>query len=349
MHRHLSLYLIAIALVSALLTLPAWAQQPVVGPLIELSRPNAVGSCNTGFNLFGTWPTDDTEEPFVAVNPVHPNNIVAAWIQGPFQDIIAASSFDGGHNWQRVPIPLTVCSGGSYPAAGDPWLSFAPNEDLYAIGLAGTGTSNQILVTKSTDGGLHWSAATLVSGTIDGHPSITADPTDARLVYAIWDGTRRSHGPPSFRVAADVCCENAAVPFARAKPVAMLPGMAGALVWFYLAPDTAQLTAAFFLLQIALNVATGPYQAAIPDHVPLDRRGEASSWMSAWQSLGNAIGLVVVGFINANSRAPNLILPSLTSMRRVSARTSVDLPQPDSPTSPTVSPLLMTKLTLSTA
>ena len=82
MRRHSSLYLIAIALVSALLTLPCLAQQLPVGPLIELSRPNAVGSCNDGFNLFGTWPTDDTAEPFVVVNPAQPNNIVAAWIQG---------------------------------------------------------------------------------------------------------------------------------------------------------------------------------------------------------------------------------------------------------------------------
>ena len=100
MHSHSRLYLIAIALVSALLTPPCLAQQLPVGPLIELSRPNAVGSCNDGFNLIGTWPTDDTQEPFVAVNPVQPNNIVAAWIQGPFQDIIAAVSFDGGHNRQ---------------------------------------------------------------------------------------------------------------------------------------------------------------------------------------------------------------------------------------------------------
>ena len=190
-HGHSSLYLIAIALVSALLTLPCLAQQPPVGPLIELSRPNAVGSCNDGFNLFGTWPTDDTEEPFVAVNPVHPNNIVAAWIQGPFQDIIAAVSFDGGHNWQRVPIPLTICSGGSYLGAGDPWLSFAPNGDLYAIALAAN-TSNELFlfVTKSSDGGLHWSTPTLVSSNLDlpvDHPSITADPTDSsgQLVYAI--------------------------------------------------------------------------------------------------------------------------------------------------------------------
>ena len=205
MHRHSSLYLIAIALVSALLTLPAWTQQLPVGPLIELSRPNAVGSCNDGFNLFGTWPTDDTEEPFVAVNPVQPNNIVAAWIQGPFQDIIAAVSFDGGHNWQRVPIPLTVCSGGSYLAAGDPWLSFAPNGDLYAIDTAANNdvaSKNEIFVTKSSDGGLHWSAATLVSGNVDlppEHPSITADPTDARFVYAIWDGTSSGkRGPAVF-------------------------------------------------------------------------------------------------------------------------------------------------------
>jgi MFS family permease len=74
-------------------------------------------------------------------------------------------------------------------------------------------------------------------------------------------------------------------------------GAVPALVWFYFAPDVAQLMAAFFLLQIALNVATGPYQAAIPDHIPVERRGEASSWMSAWQSLGNALGLVIVGFL----------------------------------------------------
>jgi MFS family permease len=33
--------------------------------------------------------------------------------------------------------------------------------------------------------------------------------------------------------------------------------------------------------------------------VPPQRRGEASSWMSAWQSLGNALGLVVVVAIGA--------------------------------------------------
>src|SRR3989454_6454968 len=107
------------------------------GSLVELSRPNAVGTCNTGFNAFGTWPTDEAEEPSVAVNPVRPNNIVAAWIQGPFQDVIAAASFDGGQTWRQVPLPLTVCSGGPFLGTGDERLSFAPNGVLYALATAG--------------------------------------------------------------------------------------------------------------------------------------------------------------------------------------------------------------------
>jgi MFS family permease len=71
-----------------------------------------------------------------------------------------------------------------------------------------------------------------------------------------------------------------------------------ALGWFYLAPSFAQLAAAFFALEIAMNVVLGPYQAAIPDYVPLERRGLASSWMSAYQSLGNAAGLLVAGFVH---------------------------------------------------
>ena len=179
----------------ALQSFPARAQDAPVGPLVEISRPNAVGSCNTGFNTFGTYPMSDTGEPFVAVNPVHPNNIVAAWIQGTFQDDIVAVSLDGGQNWQRVPIPLTICSGGPLLGAGDPWLSFASNGDLYAIAVAGN-TSNEIFVTKSIDGGLHWSAATLVSGNVDlppDHPSLTADPTNPSYVYAIWDGVNSKH------------------------------------------------------------------------------------------------------------------------------------------------------------
>jgi hypothetical protein len=200
------LYLLTIGLVLSPLSLPATTQD--IGPLVEISRPNAVGSCNTGFNTFGTWPTDEAEEPYVAVNPVHPNNIVAVWIQGPIQDIIAAVSFDGGQNWQRVPIPLTVCSGGSFLGVADPWISFAPDGSLYAVALPsnslpGSKFADVVMVTKSTDGGLQWSAPSVVPGSdsVDpyaDHPSITADPTDTQFVYAIWGGTASGKSGPAI-------------------------------------------------------------------------------------------------------------------------------------------------------
>ncbi|GAC1303021.1 MAG: MFS transporter [Vulcanimicrobiaceae bacterium] len=75
-------------------------------------------------------------------------------------------------------------------------------------------------------------------------------------------------------------------------------GAVPALVWFYLAPTYAQLVAAFVALQAALNVATGPYQAIIPDYVESERRGRASAWMGAYQSAGNAAGLLLAGFVH---------------------------------------------------
>ncbi len=69
-----------------------------------------------------------------------------------------------------------------------------------------------------------------------------------------------------------------------------------AIFWFYLAPTWAQFVIAFAALQLGMNVAIASFQAAIPDFVPRARRGIASSWMSAYQSLGNALGLLVAGF-----------------------------------------------------
>src|SRR5437773_2717267 len=175
----------------------ASAAGAVGGSLVELSRPNAVGTCDDGF-ASGAWSIDEAEEPVVAVNPVRPSNIVAAWIQGPFQNIVAAASFDGGQTWQRVPVPLTTCAGGQFLIAGDVWLSFAPDGILYGIALAGNALSAVLPeVLKSTDGGLQWTASVPPgSSNIDppaDHPSITADPTNASFVYAIWDGSKSPH------------------------------------------------------------------------------------------------------------------------------------------------------------
>jgi hypothetical protein len=164
-----------------------------LGPLIELSRPNAVGACDDGVSVPGPATLNDAAETSLAVNPVNPRNIVAAWIQGPFQNIVASTSFDGGQTWQQSLVPFTVCSGGPFLGTGDPWLSFTRNGDLYLISVSGPAFDYRgITITKSSDGGRHWNDAVLVyalgdSSALGDKPSITADPRDPRVVYAVWD------------------------------------------------------------------------------------------------------------------------------------------------------------------
>jgi MFS family permease len=74
-------------------------------------------------------------------------------------------------------------------------------------------------------------------------------------------------------------------------------GGTAAIAFFYDARTFVALTVAYVALQAALNVAIGPYQAIIPDFIDRLRIGNASSWMAALQSAGNAIGALCASFI----------------------------------------------------
>ncbi len=74
---------------------------------------------------------------------------------------------------------------------------------------------------------------------------------------------------------------------------------AAAVIWFYLAPTYWQLIAALAILQLGLNVAIGPYQAAIPDFIESRALGTASAWMAALQSLGNVAGALVASLVKS--------------------------------------------------
>jgi len=169
---------------------------------VEISLPNPLAGCNDGFTPPGNWTIQDASETCVAVNPRNPRNVVALWMGGLIQNIITAVSFNGGATWQSIPLPITQCAGGPYLLAGDPWLSFGANGDLYASALAGNILSSAALsvtICKSTDGGLHWSAPTIVAGTSSpDHPSITADTTDAHFAYAVWDQSSGNRGISVF-------------------------------------------------------------------------------------------------------------------------------------------------------
>ena len=68
---------------------------------------------------------------------------------------------------------------------------------------------------------------------------------------------------------------------------------AAALIAFYAAPTVLTFALAFIVLQAAMNSAIGPYQAILPDVVPMSRIGIASGWMAAMQSAGNAAGAIL--------------------------------------------------------
>lgn len=138
-------------------------------------------------------------EPQLAVNPTDPNNVIAVWQQDRFpsgggaRSNLAGVTVDGGKTWTPVVLPgISRCAGGEHERASDPWVSFGPDGMAYAVSLAvdGHGERNALLVNRSSDGGLAWSApvaaAQDVALMLNDKESITADPTAAGYAYVVW-------------------------------------------------------------------------------------------------------------------------------------------------------------------
>ena len=78
-------------------------------------------------------------------------------------------------------------------------------------------------------------------------------------------------------------------------------------------------------------------------------RLSVGSWNTIWMRLRSGSLANALAAIAPMSSPSNMMTPSLLSMRRITIVEVVDLPQPDSPTRPTLSPRLMVKLMPSTA
>jgi hypothetical protein len=154
--------------------------------------------------------------PWVAINPTDPTNIIAVyqqdrWTLGAARGNVAAVTHDGGQTWTATWPHFSICAGGNeanggnYQRARDPWVTFSPNGDAYFISRTGSPVGTPpgpaaILVSRSADGGDHWSEPVTLDLTYPALspffsptvPSITADPFDSNFVYAVWI---RSHKP----------------------------------------------------------------------------------------------------------------------------------------------------------
>jgi len=158
-------------------------------------------------------------EPMLAVDPTNASNLIGVWQQdrwsnGGSHGLMTGYSSDRGRTWKRTAAAFSRCAGGNaanggdYQRASDPWVTFAPDGTAYQISLsfsgAGSqpGSSNAVLVSRSTDRGRTWSVpVTLIRdgpAAANDKESITADPTDARYVYAAWDRLEGNRGPTWF-------------------------------------------------------------------------------------------------------------------------------------------------------
>jgi hypothetical protein len=198
----------------AAVTLP-----PLVADAPEvISGPTPFASNCTGGPTGGTVYANAEVEPYVAINPRESGNWLIAWQQdrwsnGAANGVMTATTLDGD-TWRLAAVPFSRCAGGNaanggdYERATDPWVTFSPDGTAFVMALGITGTSftagsrSAMLVSRSTDGGRTWGpVSTLIR---DGEQffndknSITADPTDPRYVYAVWDRLAASGGGPTI-------------------------------------------------------------------------------------------------------------------------------------------------------
>ena len=182
---------------------------------VSAATPVAAG-CDGGSTV-GTLYIDAEVEPFAAVDPTNANRLIAVWQQdrwsnGGSRALMSAVSDDGGATWQRRLLPMSRCGGaaagsaGNFERASDPWVDIGPDGTAHVMGLAFNGATLQpgsasaMLATRSTDGGLSWSAPVALvndgAAFFNDKNALTADPTDARFVYAVWDRLdAASNGP----------------------------------------------------------------------------------------------------------------------------------------------------------
>jgi hypothetical protein len=194
--------------------LPATAAD--LDPLQKISRASPFADCTAdrverqpGKN----YPQTEIE-PYIDANPSDPRNLIVVWQQdrwsnGGARGNVSAYTTEGGATWRTVvPPKISSCTGGEYKRATDPWVSIAPDGTAYFMSLAldpdlpsGAFGRNAMLVSRSTDGGRSWSdPVTLIEDPagqfLNDKNSITADDTDPRFAYAVWDRLRAFDIPP---------------------------------------------------------------------------------------------------------------------------------------------------------
>ncbi len=186
---------------------PVIAQSPAVSAPVRVSGPSPLQPGCEGPVPAARIYQDTVAEPSLAIDPGNPSHVVGAWQQDRWATAgasgqVAAVSWDSGQTWNSSLAAFTRCQGGTaeagtdYERISDPWVTIAPNGDVYQMTIAFDNpqhpeSRNAMLVSKSADGGLTWQAPVtlihdLTRDAFNDKNSITADPNNPDYVYAVW-------------------------------------------------------------------------------------------------------------------------------------------------------------------
>ncbi|MEJ8567308.1 sialidase family protein [Elongatibacter sediminis] len=180
----------------------------------DLSRVSAASpfsaDCNgPDFPITAAYVNAESE-PYIAVNPRDPDNLIAVYHVDRYHNdgangALAATSFDGGQTWHipelRDQPQFSRCAGGNetnggnFEKASDPWVDFGPDGTAY-FAVASWDASNPDntaqMVSTSTTGGRTWDRPVAAIRANDPEVSngsraaVTADPKRDRTAYLVW-------------------------------------------------------------------------------------------------------------------------------------------------------------------
>ncbi len=193
------------------------ANAQALGPLVKASGGSPFNHCTAdqaatqpGTNFAGS-----AIEPWIAADPTTQGHLLTGtqqdrWSNGGSRGLQAAVTINGGRSYVKTqPQGVSLCQGGRFQRSTDPWTAFDLNGTAYFFSLSFNNNpsppvngESALFVSRSTDGGASWQAPVTVIDDTDplafnDKNAITADPTRAGYVYAVWD---RLYGPPlAFR------------------------------------------------------------------------------------------------------------------------------------------------------